>query len=75
MLLLQALGNTFYCNSHVTFNAEKEVIEKIAKQGPCVIIGRCAASMIPKENRLSSIYIFQIKRVTVQACYEAKPDQ
>ena len=58
---IASIGNTFYSESQVTFNAEKEVIEKIAKQGPCVIIGRCAASMIPKEYS--------------QACYEAKPDQ
>ena len=48
---IASIGNTFYSESQVTFNAEKEVIEKIAKQGPCVIIGRCAASMIPKEKR------------------------
>ena len=49
----------------MTFNAEKEVIEKIAKQGPCVIIGRCAASMIPKENRLS-VFIYSDKESTVK---------
>ena len=47
------------------YNAEKEVIEKIAKQGPCVIIGRCAASMIPKENRLS-VFIYSDKESTVK---------
>ena len=54
---IASIDNTFYSESQVTFNAEKEVIEKIAKQGPCVIIGRCAASMIPKENRLS-VFIY-----------------
>ena len=49
----------------MTFNAEKEVIEKITKQGPCVIIGRCAASMIPKENRLS-VFIYSDKESTVK---------
>lgn len=62
---IASIGNTFYSESQVTFNAEKEVIEKIAKQGPCVIIGRCAASMIPKENRLS-VFIYSDKESTVK---------
>ena len=62
---IASIGNTFYSERQVTFNAEKEVIEKIAKQGPCVIIGRCAASMIPKENRLS-VFIYSDKESTVK---------
>lgn len=64
---MAGIANTFYSESQIAYNAEKEVIGKVAKQGPCVIIGRCASSIIPKENRLS-VFIYadeedKVKRV------------
>ena len=49
--------NTFYSESQMTYDAEEAVIRKIAEQGACVIIGRCASAMIPKEKRLS-VFIY-----------------
>ena len=64
---MAGIANTFYSESQIAYNAEKEVIGRVAKQGPCVIIGRCASSIIPKENRLS-VFIYadeedKVKRV------------
>ena len=49
--------NTFYSESQMAYDAEEAVIRKIAEQGACVIIGRCASAMIPKEKRLS-VFIY-----------------
>lgn len=64
---IAGIGNTFYSESQQAYNAEQTVIEQIAHQGACVIIGRCASSILPKEKRLS-IFIYadeadKIKRV------------
>ena len=49
---IAGIGNTFYSESQQAYNAEQNVIEQIVKQGPCVIIGRCASSILPKEKRV-----------------------
>ena len=54
------IGNTFYSESQMAYNAEEAVIKEISGQGPCVIIGRCASSIIPKEKRLS-VFIYADK--------------
>lgn len=64
---IAGIGNTFYSEGQRTYNAEKAVIEDLSKQGPCVIVGRNASSIIPKDKRLS-IFIYaddddRIKRV------------
>lgn len=64
---IAGIGNTFYSESQLAYNAEETVIKKIAGNGSCVIIGRCASSIIPNENRLS-IFIYadekdEIKRI------------
>lgn len=64
---IAGIGNTFYSESQQAYNAEQTVIEQIAQQGACVIIGRCASSILPREKRLS-IFIYadeadKIKRV------------
>lgn len=65
---LAGIGNTFYSEGQQAYNAEQNVIRQIAQQGPCVIVGRCASSILPKEKRLS-VFIYadeenKIKRVT-----------
>ena len=56
---IASIGNTFYSESQMAYTAEEDVIKKISKQGPCVIIGRCASSIIPKEDQLS---VFILRR-------------
>ena len=57
---IASIGNTFYSESQTAYNAEKSVIEQLAHQGPCIIIGRCASSILPKEQRLS-VFIYADK--------------
>lgn len=64
---IAGMGAVFYSKSQMAYDAEKSVIEKLAQQGPCVIIGRCASSILPNEHRLS-VFIYaeeedKIKRV------------
>lgn len=64
---IAGIGNTFYSDGQMAYNAEAAVIRQLSDQGPCVIIGRCASSILPKESRLS-VFIYadeddKIKRV------------
>ena len=58
---IAGIGNTFYSESQVAYNAEAEVIKQVADKGPCIIIGRCASSSLPKEKRLS-VFIYADKQ-------------
>ena len=40
------LGAAFYSEKQRVFEAESKTILKIAEKGPCVIIGRCASSIL-----------------------------
>lgn len=40
------LGATFYSEKQRVFEAESKAILKIAEKGPCIIIGRCASSIL-----------------------------
>lgn len=40
------LGMTFYSEKQRVFEAERRAILEIAAKGPCVIIGRCASSVL-----------------------------
>lgn len=40
---MAGIGNAFYSESQLAYDAEKRVIEEIGKKGDCVIIGRCAS--------------------------------
>lgn len=64
---IAGISNTFYSESQMIYDIEKDVIEKLAKNGPSIIIGRCASSILPKEN-VFSVFIYadsddKIKRV------------
>ena len=54
---MAGMANTFYSEGQMTYNAEKAVIHQIEKQGPCVIVGRCASAIIPREKQLS-VFIY-----------------
>ncbi len=54
------IGNAFYSESQRTYDAERAVIEKVAQNGPCVMIGRCASDILDKKNLLS-IFIYADK--------------
>lgn len=66
---MAGIGNTFYSESQWAYNAEQNVIKQIAEQGSCVIIGRCASAILPKEKRLS-IFIYADEETRIRRVME-----
>ena len=54
---MAGIGNAFYSESQLAYDAEKRVIEEIGKKGDCIIIGRCASAILPKDEVLS-VFIY-----------------
>ena len=61
---IASIGGAFYSGGQAAYDAERSVIEQLTRQEPCVIIGRCASSIIPKEQRLS-VFIYANKNDAV----------
>lgn len=53
-----SIGSTFYSESQIVYDAEQETILKVAEQGPCVIIGRCASVHCLRQERKTCIPVF-----------------
>ena len=53
-----SIGSTFYSESQIIYDAEQETILKVAEQGPCVIIGRCASSILRGNKNVLSVFIY-----------------
>lgn len=56
---IASIGNTFYSESQVTFNAEKEVIEKIAKTGSMCDHWSLCCFHDPEGEQTVCIYLFR----------------
>ena len=53
------LGAAFYSEKQMVFEAESKTILEIAEKGPCVIIGRCASSILRgSEYDVISVFIY-----------------
>lgn len=55
------IQNAFYSESQITFDAERRVIEELAAKGSCVIIGRCASSLLRDSlgaDKVLSVFIY-----------------
>lgn len=57
-----SLGSPITSLSEIAFNdrlfaAQTEMIEKLADQGPCVIVGRCADAVLEKRTNLLTVFI------------------
>lgn len=52
-----ALSSAFYSESQMAYEAEKQVIEQLGTQGSCVIIGRCASSLL-RDKDILSVFIY-----------------
>lgn len=55
--------------THVVFRAEAEVIEKVASQGDCIIVGRCADYVLANRKDVMNVFVYaslenRIERVT-----------
>ena len=53
-----SIGSTFYSESQIIYDVEQETILKVAEQGPCVIIGRCASSILRGKENVLSVFIY-----------------
>ena len=57
------INDTFYSLKEKTFEMERNIIIEKASLGPCVIIGRCASSILKDENyNVISIFIYGNKK-------------
>lgn len=59
-------GDVF--NSDGLFRVQSQVIRKLAEQGPCVIVGRCADYILREQPNLMNVFVhadsdFRIKRI------------
>lgn len=77
---MASISHTFYSESQMTYDAERGVILKIAQQGPCVIIGRCASSILRKYENARSFFIYadmddRLRRVMVRNALGEKEAQ
>lgn len=52
-----SMGQAFYSGSQMAYAAEKKAIEDIASNGSCVIVGRCASSILRQSGALS-VFIY-----------------
>lgn len=60
---LLTINDTFYSLKEKTFEMERNIIIEKASLGPCVIIGRCASSILKDENyNVISIFIYGDKK-------------
>lgn len=55
--------------THVVFKAESEIIEKIADEGNCVIVGRCADYVLQNRKNVLNVFVYasitnRMERVT-----------
>lgn len=53
-----SIGGAFYSQSQLVYDAEKEAILDAADKGGCVIIGRCASSLLRDRKNVLSVFIY-----------------
>jgi cytidylate kinase len=69
--------STYYLNNETLFKIQSDVIRKIADQGSCLFVGRCADYVLAGRPRLLNIYITanhddRIKRISERDQVTAK---
>lgn len=53
-----SMAHAFYSGSQAAYEAGRAAILDIADQGPCVIIGRCASSILRGRDNVRSVFIY-----------------
>ena len=53
-----SIGGAFYSQSQLVYDAEKKAILDAADKGGCVIIGRCASSVLRDRKNVLSVFIY-----------------
>jgi len=52
------------------FNAQAEVIRKLAEEGPCIILGRCGDQIFHGKKRCLNVFLYSPDEVRVRNCME-----
>ena len=47
------------------FHAQKETVKRLAQEGPCIFVGRCADQILKDDNQLLRVYIYASEWKTV----------
>lgn len=75
-----SMAHAFYSGSRAAYEAGRTAILDIAGQGPCVIIGRCASSILRGRDNVRSVFIYaddgnRLRRVMARNGLEEKDAQ
>ncbi len=60
--------------SHRVFLAQFDTIKKIASEGPCVIVGRCADYALQDLDNVLNVFIYATKNECIKRVMERFPD-
>ena len=52
------MSNLFYSESQMVYNAEAAEIRRLARQGSCVIVGRCASAILEDYSGVRSVFLY-----------------
>ena len=52
------MSNLFYSESPMVYNAEAAEIRRLARQGSCVIVGRCASAILEDYSGVRSVFLY-----------------
>lgn len=55
---MASIAHSFYSGNQMAYEAERAAILKLADQGPCIIIGRCASSILRQRENVRSIFLY-----------------
>jgi len=56
-LMTEEPFSTYYLNNETLFSIQSDVIRKVADEGSCLFVGRCADYVLAGKQRLLNIYI------------------
>ncbi len=62
------IGNIYYNNDNELFIAESKVIKELAKNTPCVIVGRCANYVLKDYKNIINIFLYSSDEDKINRC-------
>lgn len=64
------IGNIYYNNDNELFIAESKVIKELAKNTPCVIVGRCANYVLKDYKNIINIFLYSSDEDKINRCFK-----
>lgn len=61
-------GNIYYVQDNKLFESEAKVINKIAKNGSCVIVGRCADYILRNKKNAINVFLYSDMESKIERC-------